>query len=123
MSSQKDHIAGIVEKYPELADRGITENTPITDVLDEVSKLLEERDERLNARQEKLVLLSAQVPVSLKKKVQKMSKYTGTPMKRIISDSLYEYMSRNPQLLPQEENESTQEDKNNTQDNKETSKK
>ena len=99
MSSQKDQISEFIEKYPELKDRGITPDSPITKVLDEISTLLEEKDKRLEEESEPTALLSAHVPKSLKERVSAIAKSNnGLTMRQMIIESLYDYIYKHPEL-------------------------
>lgn len=104
VSSQKDQISAFIEKYPELKDRGITPDSPITKVLDEISALLEEKDKRLEEESEPTALLSAHVPKTLKERVSAVAKNnSGLTMRQIIIESLYDYLYKHPELLPEDE--------------------
>lgn len=126
VSSQKDQISAFIEKYPELKDRGITPDSPITKVLDEISALLEEKDKRLEEESEPTALLSAHVPKTLKERVSSVAKNnSGLTMRQIIIESLYDYLYKHPELLPEDYNkESKKEDstQNKVEDNKNTKK-
>lgn len=112
VSSQKDQISAFIEKYPELKDRGITPDSPITKVLDEISALLEEKDKRLEEESEPTALLSAHVPKSLKERVSAIAKSnSGLTMRQMIIESLYDYIYKHPELLPEDDKkESKKED-------------
>ena len=126
MSSQKDQISAFIEKYPELKDRGITPDSPITKVLDEISALLEEKDKRLEEEAEPTALLSAHVPKTLKERVSAVAKHnSGLTMRQIIIESLYDYLYKHPELLPEnDKKESKKGDstQNKVEDNKNTKK-
>lgn len=126
MSSQKDQISLFIEKYPELKDRGITPDSPITKVLDEISALLEEKDRRLEEESEPTALLSAHVPKTLKERVSAVAKHnSGLTMRQIIIESLYDYLYKHPELLPEnDKKESKKGDstQNKVEDNKNTKK-
>lgn len=126
MSSQKEQISLFIEKYPELKDRGITPDSPITKVLDEISTLLEEKDKRLEEESEPTALLSAHVPKSLKERVSSIAKSNnGLTMRQMIIESLYDYIYKHPELLPEDDKkESKKEDSTQDKvgDNKNTKK-
>lgn len=98
--AQDDSIKATMEKYPELKER-VGSTPSALEVIEELRRLLEEKDRKIMQESEPTVIMSAQVPVSLRTRVQEIAKaHENLSMKRIIVDSLNDYIDAHPELVP-----------------------
>lgn len=88
-----------LDAFPELKEK-LGDAAKPEDIIEEMAKLLAERDRRLAVESEPTAILSAQIPVSLRDKVSDIAEsHHGLSRKKIIVDALYLYLDENPKLV------------------------
>lgn len=92
-----------LDAFPELKEK-LGDAAKPEEIIEEMARLLAERDRRLAVESEPTAILSAQIPVSLRDKVSSIAEsHHGLSRKKIIVDALYLYLDENPKLVEEAE--------------------